>query len=537
MRKSIITIGIAIMILAALAAGCTGAKTSTNSTASDTGRISKLVIGTTANVVDVNILDQDYANYVRPLTMDGLLMYTENGSLVPGLADSWETDLRNWTFHIAHNATFHDGSPVTARDVKFSLEYMMDKDPNMKIRFNLVDSVETPDDYTVIVHLKQPSYNFIVDATTNLEVYPEKVFASVDSPKTYNDANATIGTGPYRFVSFDKAAGVITLKAYEDYRYGPPAVDTIEIRMFKNEDTMMMALQNGEIDTTYTYAGGIGYYYVPKLLKNDDIRIMMVKNIAVPSALWFHTQKYPYNVTAFREAVGYAINYPEVNNLFTAGYGSVPNAGYLPGGSPGYVDTAPMAYDVNRSKALLDSLGFKDVDADGYREYPNGTKFQPELLVGTDTTDNVRLGETVRNYLNAVGINAKLKVTDKGTVSSTLRQSKSYEMVIARTTNFGMMAYAGYGSLYVDARNIGYAMVDDPGFQATVDELLNTSDPQRRSQLAAELQAYYAEQHPVIPLYWCDYIQPYDAKYEGWSVDPIFGILSHRTFENLHVAE
>ena len=529
------------ILLSTLVAGCTGSNSYTNinnsSVSNGSAHVSKLIIGTTAQSNGNQIFGTDLQDSIDPFTRDGLLMYAEDGTFVPGLADSWESaDLKNWTFHLSHNATFQDGTPVTAQDVKFSMDYLIAKDPDLKTRFNIVNSTEVLDNYTVVVHLSTPSYNFLVDVATNLMILPEHVFSKVDNPNTFADSSAMIGIGPFRFVSYDKDAGVVMLKAYDQYRGGKPAIDTVEIRIYKNLDTMMMALQNGEIDTTYVYASGISYYYVPKLLKSGNIKIMMVKNIAVPNALWFHTQKYPYNLTAFRQAVSYAVNYNEVNQLFTAGYGSVPDAGYLPNGSLGYVQTPQLTYNINQSKALLDSLNFKDVDGDGFREYPNGTRFQPELLIADDS-DSVRLGQTLQGYLKAVGINAKLKTVDKTTLGSTMKQSKNYEMVISRTTNFGMLAYAGYGSLYIDSRNIGYSMVNDPAYQAEVNQLFNTSDQQHRNQIGADMQQYYAAQQPVIPLYWCDYIQPYDAKFEGWGVDPIDGILSHGTFYNLHTVE
>jgi peptide/nickel transport system substrate-binding protein len=96
------------------------------------------------------------------LSHQGLVRFNKNGDLNPELAKSWETeDLHKWTFHLRDNATWHDGKPVTAQDFKFTVDYDLEKDPLSKSYIGTIESVEAPDDKTVIINLVKPDYNFL----------------------------------------------------------------------------------------------------------------------------------------------------------------------------------------------------------------------------------------------------------------------------------------------------------------------------------------------------------------------------------------
>ena len=529
MKKTIVSCIIIIVLMSTLLAGCAG-PTQTNANQSST--VSKLVIGTTDQVTAANIADDGFDIYRETLTSQSLVRVDANGSYASALAESWETqDGKTWTFHMVKNATWHDGVPVTSQDVKFSLEYLPEKLGGSN--WNIIDTVEAPDNYTVIIKLKTASANFLNNLLM-LRTVPMHIFENVSDPKTYNDINATIGCGPYKFVKFDKDAGTLTFKAYDNYYGGKPAIDEIVIRIFNNEDTMMMALEKGEIDTIYVYSGGLDYYYVPKLLKNQNMSYLMIQNIGVPNVLWFNENRTPYDSATFRQAVSYAINYEELKNLFTVGYGSTPNAGFLPNGSLDYVETRQLTQDVNKSKELLDSIGIKDTDGDGFRELSDGSDFRPAIMVKTDS-DSVRLGDMLKKYFNAVGLDADIKVTDGGTFWDNA-DAKKYDMFVTRTTPWGMRMDAGYATGYMDSRDNGWPNMNDSSFTALVDQAIVTTDRETSKSLAASIQQYYAEQLPAIGLYWNDYVQPYNNKYTGYVADPIHGILSYETYYGLHAA-
>ena len=95
---------------------------------------------------------------------------------------------------------------------------------------------------------------------------------------------------------------------------------------------------------------------------------------------------------------------------------------------------------------------------------------------------------------------------------------------------------AGYATGYMDSRSNGWPAINDAGFTELVDDLLASSSKDETARLAQAVQEYYASELPAIPLYWNDYVQPYNKKYEGYVVNPIHGILSYETFFGLHPA-
>ncbi|OPY49846.1 MAG: putative ABC transporter periplasmic-binding protein [Methanosaeta sp. PtaU1.Bin112] len=501
-------------------------------TTAKSGEVSKLVIGTTDHVEDINVNDGIFNTYREAFLTKSLIRVDQSGNFVPALAESWETeDAKKWTFHLVKNATWHDGTPVTAGDLKFSLEYLPEKlgGSNWKI----IDSVQAPDESTLIINLKSQDGNFLTNLLM-LRSVPKHVFEKVNDPKKFNEPASAVGCGPYKFMDFEKAAGLLRFQAYDGYYEGKPAVQEIDIRMFKNQEAMMMALLNGELDTIYIYSGGISYYYVPQLIENDNLGYMLIKNSGVPAALWLNENKTPFDDVRFREAISYAIDYQELQNLFTAGYGRTPSAGFIPDGTLNYIETRDLSFNSSRATALLNETGLVDKDGDGLRENADGMKLQPQILVKSDS-DSVRLGEMLKKYMSAVGLDAQLKVSDSSGFWDVV-DAKEHDMFISRTTPWGMMMEAGYATGYMDTRSNGWPMVNDPAFTELVDDLLAASNAEKTAQLAGSVQEYYARELPAIALYWNDYVQPYNKKYEGYVANPIHGILSYETFYGLHQA-
>lgn len=494
--------------------------------------VSKLVIGTTDHVEDINVNDGIFNTYREAFLTKSLIRVDPSGNFVPALAKSWETeDAKKWTFHLVKNATWHDGTPVTAEDLKFSLEYLPEKLGGSN--WNIIDSVEAKDDGTLIINLKSPDGNFLTNLLM-LRSVPRHIFEKVDDPKKFNEPASAIGCGPYKFVDFDKAAGRLRFQAYDGYFEGKPAVQEIDIRMFKNQEAMMMALLKGELDTIYIYSRGISYYYVPQLIENEDLGYIFLKNSGVPAALWLNQNKTPFDDARFREAISFAIDYQELQNLFTAGYGRTPSAGFIPDGSLNYIETKDLSFNSSQAIALLNETGLVDTDGDGLREKAEGGQFQPQILVKSDS-DSVRLGEMLKKYLNAVGLDAQLKVSDSSGFWEVV-DAKEHDIFVSRTTPWGMMMEAGYATGYMDSRSNGWPMINDPAFTKLVDDLLASSSDEDTARLAKSVQEYYAKELPAIALYWNDYVQPYNKKFEGYVANPIHGILSYETFYELHPA-
>ncbi|MGI6647607.1 MAG: ABC transporter substrate-binding protein [Bacillota bacterium] len=494
--------------------------------------VSTLTIGTTMDVKGINIDDYYFGIMRGALTHLGLVAFDEPGNYTGALAESWESqDAQIWTFKLKPGITWHDGQPVTAADVAFSLEYLPAKIPVYQSHFQQIETVEAPDDQTVIVKLSEPNARILANLVV-LRTLPKHIFASIDKPKEFNDKQATIGCGPYIFESFDEAAGVLTFRANENYYRGTPNIQQIKFRLFKNPDTMYLALQKGEIDLPYFYAAGTDPLYAANLTQSQDIKLHLIENQGIPNALFFNTQKPPVDSPRFREALSYAIDYPEMLRLFGAGYGSIPQAGFVPQGTPGFIETRQLTYAPDQAKQILDELGYQDRNQDGVRE-KDGQPLELEIVVRNDIAENARIADLLKQNLAAVGVKLNVKVVDTTVFRTISDVERSHVSLLTRTTAWGMMMWGGYGSGYLDARNIGWCMVTDPAFQALVDKMILTLDQEQYKKEAAAYQRYIAERLPVIPLYWNTLIQPYNTRFEGWQVDPMYGFLNEGTWFSL----
>ena len=487
---------------------------------------------------------QDMGTYLFHATVyhESLIGMDSEGNFVPRLADSWETDdSKTWTFHLTQNATWHDGTPFTASDVWFTINYTLEKRPwgmNDAKFMEQIQSVSMPDRYTIVIEMKAAYANLLNNMRIGMVVVPEHIYKFVNDPMTYGDPstemNATVGTGPYRVVSLDTTARVLKFTVNEDYYRGVPSVKNMTIRFYGNSDSMILALLNGEIDTTFGWGSGIDYYYVPQVLSNPDMEISLNPSVAI-HALNFNCNKAPFNNVDLRKAVSYALNYAQLRDVIMGGYGSVANAGIVPPSMLNYIETVQLETNVNQAKQMLDSLGYVDIDGDGYRECPDHSEFRPQLLLSSSTRW-VRSAEIIKANLNAVGIDVQLNVIASGFAGE--KAKRQYDMVLSGTSQAGTFAWESYYTVQVDGYgSLGDCQMFDEDLQDIIDMLKGATTEEQKASAAQALQEYYAENIPALPLYWFQNIQPFNGKYQGYGYDIGFGtIMCYDTYFSLHRA-
>lgn len=523
---------VAILVIPALTMSCGSSSTGDESAKT----IDEFVVGTTLEAINGSILDDDFAMMCDQVCRQGLVRYNTDGSFAPCLATSWSTnDSKVWTFNITTEAKWSDGQTVTPDDIKFTFEYLPIYSVGDNSTLSNVKSVEVEPNNQVVITLNNANSNFLT-TLVELNMIPKHIFQNITDPATYTDKAATIGCGPYVFDYFDSDAGKVSFVADDSYRDGAPNVKRITYVMYKNQDLMVMALKKGEIDATYIYAGGINYYYVAGLLSNRNIDIMQIDNQGVPMVLWFNLLREPFKDKQFREAISYCIDYDELLNIIGGGYGTHSNAGFAPKCSYGYVETRQLEMDLAKANQLLDATGYKDVDNDGIREKPDGSAFQIELKT-RDNSPYPQAGQLVKSYLESVGLSVELKIVDPSALITAFIDTRDYDMAISRTTAWGMLDWAGYGSCYFDDRNIGWSGYSDTEFENLVDARMAASSVDEQNALNVQIQNYYANNLPGIALYWGSLVQPVSAKYKGYAVNPMWGIMTYETFFNLEKAQ
>ncbi|QQO09530.1 ABC transporter substrate-binding protein [Breznakiella homolactica] len=310
--------------------------------------------------------------------------------LVPQVAERWEqlSDV-SYRFFIRKGIKFHNGTELTADDVKFSLDRAI-ASGSVSYIVDFIDNVKIEDSYTVVVTTKAP----YAPALRNLAV----PFAAI-VPKAYVQADPDrfirqpIGSGPYKFVSWSQNDSV-KLEAYEEYYAGPAKTKNLVMKVIPEASQRTIALETGEIDLAYD-------------MTTNDFKIVDAnKNLTMytaPSLSCFYIsmnmRKKPFDNKLVRQAITHAIDRQLIIDTVLSGSGEPADAIVAPA-VYGYYSTGVPEYNPALSKKLLSDAG-----------YPNG--FSCTIWVNNNK-DRVEVCQAVVEMLREVGINCKLEVLEFG---------------------------------------------------------------------------------------------------------------------------
>ncbi|NKW82780.1 ABC transporter substrate-binding protein [Ochrobactrum pecoris] len=253
----------------------------------------------------LNTLDPGKASLVPEFYMiwglyNALLTFDDKMQIVPDLAESYELHENGALgFKLRSGVKFHDGSTLTAEDVKFSLERLLDKDlasPNAS-KVAAIETVEVIDDLNLTIHTKgpfAPLLTFLTNARTGTQILSKSAYEKL-GPEGY--ARTPVGTGPYKLATWDAGTG-LKLEAFEDYFEGAPAIKTVHVPLIVEEPSGVTALLGGQIDMTST----VPTSDVPQLMNNSDVEVLRQPGLNV-RFISLNLKKPPFDDVHFRRAV------------------------------------------------------------------------------------------------------------------------------------------------------------------------------------------------------------------------------------------
>jgi peptide/nickel transport system substrate-binding protein len=492
-------------------------------------------IGTSDRVRSANIFLDSYMSVFAQLSNPPLMKMTPDGKIVGQIAKDINTssDYKRWEFSIRENLYWNDGVPVSAEDVKFTIEYMRDKSPVAGWMKETIETVSIDKEGTVILELKRPYTRLDVEMATH-RLLPKHVWQDIETPMQYTNPGENVGCGPFFIQKIDLNRGVIQFAQNPFWKGSRPKIDAVEVHIYQNIDVLSLALDKGDVDIFYNYASSYPYQNIKKIGANS--RIDFIEKLSTGMIfLGLNLGKIPMSDLKFREALSYAIDYREIIKLDSLGYGKIPNRGLLPPSTEHYEATTPLRYNTDKAKHLLEDSGYIDSDGDGIREGLNGKNLSLTLLV---RPAHARLGELIQDYLDSAGIKITIKSVDTSTWIS-LKDRYRYDLLIARTTPWGMIMHAGWATGYFDSRRTGEGVlhnIDDPVFLKLCDDLLSTRIEEQLRESVFRLQEYYDRNLPAIPLSWNVFVTPFHTRFYGWITNPLYGIFNIDNFLNLKLA-
>lgn len=307
------------------------------------------------------------------------LVINDNGELKPSLAEDWEQpDDNTWVFHIKEGSTFHDGSPITAEDVKYSLEQQVNsEDSPLTVLWAEYDSAEATDDHTLTINTKKPMGTMLSNLTL--------LFITPTDSASEEFYKQPIGSGPFKVDTFVPQQN-LQLTGNEEYWDGAPQLTNLEFVNIPETAARLTALETGEIDVTWT----IPVDQVASLEGNEDIEV-----INSPSYLyyfnWFNSSREPFDDPKVRQAMWYAIDTEAiVEDLY--GEGGELMSSPIPDQVFGSSELEMFEYDPEKAKELLSEAGYPDGFSSSMM-WSNGGG--PQIL---------ELAETMMSYWSEIGV-------------------------------------------------------------------------------------------------------------------------------------
>src|SRR5262245_5347935 len=340
----------------------------------------------------------------------------------PSLAESWTVskDGLSYEFVLRKNAKFHNGDPVTADDVKFTFDRY--KGSGAKLLKDKVKDVQAVAPNRVRFVLKEPWPDFMAfygtSATGAAWIVPKKYIEKVGEE---GFKKAPVGAGPFKFASFNPGVELV-LDAFPDYWRKPPQVKRIVMRSIPDESTRAAALKTGEVDVAYLFGGPLA----AELKKTSGLRIVapMLYGIYWLDFLDQWDAKSPWHDRRVRLAASLAIDRKAINEVEMLGLGR-PTGSFVPPEFDFALKIDPPPYDPAKAKQLLVEAG-----------YPNG--FDAGDL--TPLPPYTSLGEAVANYLQTIGIKARVRTMERAAYLAAWREKKLHGLLIGATGAAGNAA-------------------------------------------------------------------------------------------------
>ena len=422
------------------------------------------------------------AQDAKLLIFRGLLGYGPDGQMRGELAERWErAEDGAWVFHL-RDAVFHNGSPVTSDDVRYSIEQMAAEKSQayMKGEMQRIVSIETPDARTVRLFTKEPS-----------AVLPNLFagyFAAIVAKGSVDNNGPGIGAGP--FVPAGQERGTyIDLKAFDRfYRPGLPKLQTIRLVAYADEDARVSALKAGDVDLIeyVPWAAMAGLQADPAFKLDTTEGPFMY--------MYFNCKAGPFSDARVRQAAAIAIRREEIVQGAFFGRGRVLESLPFQRGSPFYDEAQShgWAYDPARAEALLAAAGLA-----------NG--FTCKLLA-TSTYGMIKsTAEIMQSHLAEIGIQAELVLPDWATRIA-LGNRGQYDITVNGTTNEsndpdGMSNFIGTDLPVSYTRSYGLSL---PELDALLAQGRRTFDLEQRKAIYAKIEQLAVAEVPLAGLCWRD---------------------------------
>lgn len=450
------------------------------------------------------------------LVQEGLLSFDDNLALTPGVADSWkQVDDVTYVYHLRNGVTFHDGSPVTAEDVVYSMRWHLNPDSGSQLTafYGSVDAIEATGAREVTVKLKNPDVQFqytpahmagFIMKKAQLEAHPDDYGTPDVLP---------IGTGPYKVVEFVPDERVV-LEAYEGYWGTPPPFKHITILGIVDPQTRLLAMRNGDIDGTFD----VSISDIDQWKALDGVDVVTASSLGV-ILLTLDQKTPPLDNIHVRRAIAHSLDREGLVKALLKGNGEPAVALDPPEMWAGvlsqkevkdfYSTLNPYEFNLEKAKAEMKASGVSGFEVTV--PAPASDPYMVSILL------------SLSENLKSLGITLNVEEVD----------TTQWLAVYFAHENLGiqMMSYfpdfpdpANYPFLFFDSKNAAKDGLNgsnyvNPKMDKLLSESLRNSDPAARAEALKQVFRISNEDLVVLPVFWPDSAMAIrsDYKLDGYS--------------------
>lgn len=425
----------------------------------------------------------------KAIVTESLISADENFKLIPNLATSWNrTGPTTWVITLRKDVKFHNGKPMTAEEVKFSLDRSVKLNSANGVLMDY-KSCRIIDPYTIEITTNKP--NPILPEALH---YPNMAIIHPDSLDADGKFVKPIGTGAMVFDSFDPQTRTLIVKKNPDYWGGPVSLEGMIITGIPDSNARALAIEKGEIDFTVDVP-------MNEVKRIDALPGVNVETYLTPRVyrMVVNFNRAPLQDKRVRQAISLAINRTDIVNDVLYGVGAPARGIYLPKMAWFNNNLQPLPYDPEKARALLAEAGYKDTNGDGIVE-KDGKPLTIDIVSAQERPGLPPMAEAIGSSLRKIGIDAKVEIM--ASAASTDRQKAGSFDLIMSPSNIAMVPDPSYimEQWYMTDGYQNYGKYSNTTLDAEIQAAKELTDLNERYARFNRLEEFVYNEQITIPI-------------------------------------
>jgi peptide/nickel transport system substrate-binding protein len=471
-----------------------------------------------ADTLDPRLTKNTSGRRIQELVFNGLVAIGPDYAPAADLADKWDNpDDKTWVFHLRQGVKFHDGSDLTAADVKFTYESVLDQAFNSPVRafYLSVDKVEATERSTVTFTLKTPFAPFL--SYMDLAIVPQAVVQKLGA----DFGTKPVGSGPFK-VDRWATGDTIELSANDSFFGGRPNLDRVRVKVVPDNSGRVVGLESGDLD------------FVQSPVSPQDVaRVQTAAKLKVdrtPAAGYTYVNLNCADPILadkkVRQALSHLVNKQQIIDTIYKGIGKPANGPIVPGMWAYSADVPSYDYNPEKAKQLLDDAGWKlNQAADGMRS-KDGQKLSLTVRTHSEDPDRKQLIQVLQSEFQKVGIDATTSTVEFPAFFQDVQDGK-YQVGVIGWLNLSDPDRATFRQFTLDG-TANYGKYKNDQVDKLLKDARTTLDQSKAKTLYADAVKQIVDDAPYIFVQYQEYIAMYTPKLQSYVVNPVANWLSFK---------